>query len=156
MSRPLSTSRIAGLLVPLFSMPSSRSWGIGEIGDIVPMAAWLRSAGLGALQLLPINEMAAGQTSPYSAISAMAIDPIFISLADVAGFSAGGGEPRLDLADQVVLRAARSSPRVDYVAVRRVKEQALRRAFSYFWDTEWVRGTARAGSFAAYCSWEDW
>ena len=29
-------------------------------------------------------------------------------------------------------------------------------AFSYFWDTEWVRGTARAGSFAAFCSWEEY
>ena len=29
-------------------------------------------------------------------------------------------------------------------------------AFSHFWDTEWVRGTARAGSFAAFCSWEEW
>ena len=34
-------SRRAGLLVPLFSMPSSRSWGIGEIGDIPAMAAWM-------------------------------------------------------------------------------------------------------------------
>ena len=29
-------------------------------------------------------------------------------------------------------------------------------AFSYFWDTEWVRGTARAGAFAAFCNWEEY
>ena len=42
--------------------------------------------------MLPLNEMAAGQQSPYSAVSAMAIDPIFIRLPDVPEFAALGGE----------------------------------------------------------------
>lgn len=156
MTRTVPTGRTAGLLLPLFSMPSSRSWGIGEILDLIPLAAWAREAGLGFVQLLPINEMAAGQTSPYSATSAMAIDPIFISLHAVQDFVAMGGEPRLDLGDQIAIRAARTSSRVEYAAIRRAKQNALRMAFSYFWDTEWVRGTARAGSFAAFCAWEEY
>lgn len=147
--------RTAGLLLPLFSMPSSASWGIGEIGDIELMARWLRDAGVGVLQLLPINEMAPGQTSPYSAISAMAIDPIFISLRDVSDFAALGGEVRMDLADQVALKAVRNAPQIDYATVRKLKDRALRAAFAFFWETEWLRGTARAGSFAAFCSWEE-
>jgi 4-alpha-glucanotransferase len=137
-------------------MPSTRSWGIGEIGDLPVMARWLREAGAGVLQLLPTNEMSRAQTSPYSAISAMALDPIYISVDSVPDFRWFGGEARLDLADQAAIRAARAATRVDYGAVRRVKEHALRMAFSVFWDTEWVRGTARAGSFAAFCSWEEW
>jgi 4-alpha-glucanotransferase len=156
MTRTIHTGRTAGILLPLFSMPSTRSWGIGEIGDLVPMTRWLRDAGLGVLQLLPTNEMAPGQTSPYSAISAMALDPIYISMHAVRDFTIFGGEARLDLADQVAIRSARSATRVDYASVRRVKEHALRMAFSHFWDTEWVRGTARAGAFAAFCSWEEW
>jgi 4-alpha-glucanotransferase len=155
MSAPGSL-RTAGLLVPLFSIPSTRSWGIGEIADLEAMAVWLKEAGMSILQLLPINEMASGQSSPYSAISAMAIDPIFISLRDVRDFTAPGGESRLELADQIALRAVRDRSRIDYVSVRRVKEHALRLAFSYFWDVDWVRGTARAGAFAAYCAWEEW
>jgi 4-alpha-glucanotransferase len=150
------TGRAAGLLLPLFSMPSTASWGIGEIGDLEPMTAWLKEAGVGVLQLLPTNEMAPGQTSPYSAISAMAIDPIYISLRAVQDFAAIGGEVRLDLADQVALRAVRAAGHVDYETVRRLKNQALRSAFSDFWDTEWLRGTGRAGAFAAFCSWEEW
>jgi 4-alpha-glucanotransferase len=149
-------TRAAGVLVPLFSIPSTRSWGIGEIGDLEPMAAWLKEAGMGILQLLPINEMAPGQSSPYSAISAMAIDPIFISLRDVRDFTEPGGDSRLELADQITLRAARDRSRIDYLAVRRVKEHALRLAFSYFWDVDWIRGTGRAGAFAAFCAWEEW
>ena len=65
--------RQAGLLIPLFSCPSSTSWGIGDIGDVVPLTAWLAGAGQSVLQLLPTNEMAPDGQSPYSAISAMAI-----------------------------------------------------------------------------------
>jgi 4-alpha-glucanotransferase len=155
MARTIPTRRTAGLLVPLFSMPSTQSWGIGEILDVIPMARWLHDAGLGVLQLLPINEMAAGQTSPYSAISAMAIDPIFVSVYAARDFVAAGGEARLDLDGQAALRAARASARIDHEAVRRVKEHALRRAFGQFWDADWIRGTARAGSFATFCAWEE-
>ncbi len=155
MARTIPTGRTAGLLVPLFSIPSTQSWGIGEILDVIPMARWVHDAGLGVLQLLPINEMAAGQTSPYSAISAMAIDPIFVSVYAARDFADAGGEARLDLEDQAGLRSARASERIDHATVRRIKEHALRRAFSQFWDAEWIRGTARAGSFATFCAWEE-
>src|SRR3979411_716649 len=83
--------RRAGLLIPLFSCPSSASWGIGDIGDVPPVTAWMAGAGRRILQLLPLNEMAPGQQSPYSAISAMAIDPIFISVPLVVQFLVPGG-----------------------------------------------------------------
>ena len=96
MTRSRPESRRAGILVPLFSIPSSRSWGIGEIADIEPMARWLESGGQQVLQLLPINEMPPGETSPYSALSAMAIDPQFIAVHAVEDFAAIGGEERLE------------------------------------------------------------
>src|SRR5215831_14194656 len=98
MTPPPSSRRRAGILIPLFSMPSTESWGIGEIGDVPAMCAWLQSAGHSVLQLLPINEMPSTETSPYSALSAMAIDPQFISLRHVAEFQAMGGESSLESA----------------------------------------------------------
>src|SRR5919109_3555212 len=86
------SGRHAGVLVPLFSIPSRASWGIGEISDLPRFAQWLARAGLDFVQLLPVNEMQEGQSSPYSALSAMAIDPIFISLPDVEEFVEAGGE----------------------------------------------------------------
>ena len=59
----------------------------------------------------------------------MALDPIYISMHAVRDFTTFGGEARLDLADQVAIRSARNSTRVDYASVRRVKEHALRMAF---------------------------
>src|SRR5215207_4380554 len=58
-----ASRRRAGVLVPLFSIPSSRSWGVGEISDLPLLADWAREAGLSVLQLLPVNEMADGRTS---------------------------------------------------------------------------------------------
>jgi len=149
-------TRRAGLLVPLFSCPSATSWGIGDIGDLVPLAAWVSRAGLHLLQLLPLNEMAPGQQSPYSAISAMAIDPIFIRVASMPEFEALGGEAALAPGDREQLDAARRAPRIDYATVRRVKQAAFGAAFDRFHDAEWTRGTDRAAALRAFAADQSW
>jgi 4-alpha-glucanotransferase len=156
MPPPRPATRRAGVLVPLFSIPSSRSWGIGEIPDIERMARWLEGGGQRLMQLLPINEMPPGETSPYSALSAMAIDPQFISLEALEDFAEIGGEAGLDAAARARLDAARVSPRVDYQSVRALKHAALRRAFAHFRDTEWKGGTRRASAFRAYMEQQAW
>ncbi len=148
--------RRAGLLLPLFSCPSSESWGIGDTGDIEPITAWLAEAGVRVMQMLPLNEMAPGQQSPYSAISAMALDPIFIRVPAVPDFAALGGEGALSAADQAALAAVRASRRVEHATVRRLKQSALRAAFERFVDAEWRRDTERARSLRFYLSEQAW
>ena len=139
--------RRAGLLIPLFSCPSTTSWGIGEICDLEPVSQWLAAAGVRVLQLLPLNEMAPGQQSPYSAITAMAIDPIYIRVASVPDFVALGGEASLDPGDRELLEHVRAVRHVDYGSVRALKRRALTAAFGQFLDREWCRGTApRSGA----------
>src|SRR5437867_2626706 len=142
--------RRAGLLIPLFACPSSASWGIGEIGDLPAFTSWLAGAGLRILQLLPINEMAPGQQSPYSAISAMAVDPLFISLRAVPEFAALGGEEALSADEKRLLETARRAATIQYADVRRLKHSALRRAFARFHETEWCRDTERARRFKTF------
>jgi len=119
------TTRRAGLLVPLFSIPSSRSWGIGEIGDLAPFAAWLREADLAFVQVLPLNEMAAGGQSPYSAMSAMAIDPIYISVGSVEDFRALGGAPAMGPAWQERLASALAQTSGDAARALALARRAL-------------------------------
>ena len=156
MTRPPSGPRRAGILIPLFSIPSSRSWGIGEIGDIERLARWLESAGQRFAQLLPINELPPHERSPYSALSAMAIDPQFITIAAMEDFDALGGEGALERQIRERLDAARSAPVIDYDAVRSLKNGVLRRAFVHFRDREWSGGTRRASAFRAYMEAEAW
>src|SRR4029078_4950665 len=127
MTPPRPGTRRAGALIPLFSIPSSRSWGIGEIGDTPLMIPWLKTAGIKILQLLPINEMPPGEMSPYAALSAMAIDPQFITMDDVEDFAAIGGEDALEPALRARLDAARVAPHIQYIEVRGLKITALRR-----------------------------
>jgi 4-alpha-glucanotransferase len=144
-----SQGRHAGVLVPLFSIPSQRSWGIGEIPDLVPLSRWLRTAGLDFVQLLPLNEMQEGQSSPYSALSAMAIDPIFIALDEVDEWVAAGDGP-LGEEDRATLAAVRNSERVDYVRVRAIKIRALGVAFEWFDRNVWGTGDRRDRALRAF------
>ncbi len=149
-------TRSAGILVPLSSMPSTESWGIGEFSDIPRLAGWLQSAGLSVLQLLPLNETARDEFSPYSPLTAMALDPQFISLHDVQDFAASGGDGSLKPAICRRLTHARSADRVDYSCVRAAKEDALRRAFDLFLDNEWRASSLRAQALQEYIVRESW
>jgi 4-alpha-glucanotransferase len=155
-TRDFRTLRCAGLLVPLFSIPSRESWGIGEVADLEWLGRWLRRAGQAFVQLLPVTAMPEGERSPYSALSAMAIDPIYISLRRVEDFAAAGGEPALDRSVRGLVEEARAARRVEYEAVRAAKEAALRAAFDRFVEREWRRGTERAGELEAFAAAERW
>jgi len=150
------SGRRAGIVLPLFACASSTSWGIGEIGDIVPLTAWLAAAGHRVLQLLPLNEMAPGQQSPYSAISAMAIDPIFITLSSVPEFAALGGENALSPDDRRDLAELRAAPVVDHRRIRRLKQAAFGAAFDRFASAEWERRTARARALSEFVAAQAW
>ncbi len=152
----VSRGRHAGLLIPLFSAPSSGSWGLGEILDVPILGRWLRAAGQDLLQILPISEMAPGQKSPYSAITAMAIDPIFISLRGVEDFVALGGERALEPASRETLGQVRAGGRVGHECIRAVKDAALRRAFDRFHAEEFQRRGARAAALTAYVDQQRW
>jgi 4-alpha-glucanotransferase len=148
--------RRAGLLVPLFSCPSTSSWGVGEIPDLVPVSKWLAGGGQRVLQLLPINEMAPGQHSPYSAITAMAIDPVFVRVSDVPEFAAIGGDAALSETERSTLKEIRGAPCVRYAAVRELKDRALRLSFDRFDAQEWRPFTGRARELQAFVERESW
>jgi 4-alpha-glucanotransferase len=149
-------ARRAGLMVPLFSIPSRRSWGIGEIADLEPVLAWLDAAGQRLLQLLPITETRPGDSSPYGSLSAMAIDPQYISIASLEDFAAGGGESRLSPGARAALDRARAAPAIDYRTVGEVKQVALRMAFDRFEATEWTGHSVRARAFRAFMTDHGW
>lgn len=152
----VESRRRSGLLIPLFSCVSTRSWGIGDIGDVPAVVAWLSAAGQRALQLLPLNEMAPGQQSPYSAISAMAIDPIYLDLSAVPDFQALGGEACVGDEDRRQLAEVRAATRIDYARVRRLKQRASREAFARFVTVEWRHDTERARALKAFIADQAW
>ncbi len=68
-----------GIAIALSSLHSTHSYGIGEFTDLIPLIDWCASVGFDVIQLLPINDTGLG-ISPYSAISAFALQPLFLGL----------------------------------------------------------------------------
>jgi 4-alpha-glucanotransferase len=86
---PNDTWKGAGIAIPVFSLRSKKSFGVGEFTDISLLVDWAKETGLKLIQLLPINDTIATNTwmdsYPYAAISAFALHPIYINLEAVAG-----------------------------------------------------------------------
>jgi isoamylase len=139
-----SGKRRAGVLLPLFSLRSKGNWGIGDINDLARFAAWAQRAGFSALQLLPINAVSGFDASPYAAISAYAIDPVYLSLDDCEDFLAAGGRNALSEEARKELDSLATSPRVQWTRVRAIKREANILAFDRFMHDEWSSRSARA------------
>jgi 4-alpha-glucanotransferase len=99
--------------------------------------------------------MQEGQSSPYSALSAMAVDPILIAVEDVHEWVVAGDDV-LSPDDRAALDHVRRAPRVDYVTVRALKNRALRRAFAWFADNLWGTGDRRDRALREFEDRERW
>jgi len=89
-------------------------------------------------------------------MSAMALDPIYISLPQVVDFAGLGGELALNETDAATLGALRQSTRINYVEVRQFKDRWLRRSFERFLRLEVSRGSPRSTLFEAFIADQAW
>ncbi len=72
------STRIAGILAPLFALRGKYDLGIGDTAALCEMIAWCAQHGFQALQMLPIHETSSSN-SPYEILSAMALEPSTIT-----------------------------------------------------------------------------
>ncbi|MDL2282144.1 4-alpha-glucanotransferase [Parabacteroides sp. OttesenSCG-928-G06] len=76
--------RCAGSVIPLFSLRSEESFGVGDMGDLYKLIDWAKLTHQRVIQLLPINDTTATHTwrdsYPYSAISVFALHPMYLCL----------------------------------------------------------------------------
>ncbi len=119
---PRIDHQLTGIALPVSSLRSRNSCGIGEFTDLETLAPWLSQIGADLLQILPVNDTGS-QSSPYSALSAFALHPVYIHLEDLPGSESF-------LPEIESLRRSLPETRVDYAAVRREKEQLLKRIYN--------------------------
>ena len=76
--------KLAGTLVPVFSLRSKTSYGVGDFGDLKKMIDWVAVTHQRVLQVLPINDTTTTHTwtdsYPYSCISIFALHPQYVDL----------------------------------------------------------------------------
>ena len=121
--------RLAGTVLPLFSMRSEHGWGIGDFGDIKLMAGWLAETGQNILQLLPLNDTTVcggnEDSYPYNCVSVFALNPIY---ADISALPRLSSTKRNNCYSKE-REALNALPTVNYSAVYRLKIKYLRELF---------------------------
>jgi 4-alpha-glucanotransferase len=138
---PNNTWRGAGVAIPVFSLRSKRSFGVGEFTDLKGLVNWARRTGLKLIQILPVNDTTADHnyydSYPYAAISAFALHPLYLNLEKAAGHR------HAELIKPLRKRQKELNdlPQVDYEQVMKIKLSAARELYNLQQD-EFLADTA--------------
>ena len=121
-----SARKVAGTAIPVFSLRSEGSFGVGDFGDLKKLIDWAVSTHQQAIQILPINDTTITNTwmdsYPYNSISIYAFHPMYIDLRQLGKLkdkeaSAFYEEKRKEL---------NALPQIDYEAVNNTKRAYLK------------------------------
>ena len=123
------TWRVAGVAVPVFSLRSSHSCGVGDFGDLRLLVDWAVATGMKIIQILPVNDTTVSRSwsdsYPYNIVSAFALHPQYLDLNAL-------GPLRDKKRMTVFLRRQRELNALsytDYEAVQSVKLEYIRNVF---------------------------
>jgi 4-alpha-glucanotransferase len=111
----------SGVAIPVFSLRSRKSFGVGAFSDLRLLIDWACKVGMNLVQILPINDTWATGTwldsYPYSSISVFALHSLYLDLEAIEGFK--------DAVDQTDFRKKQNQlnelPLIDYEEVMRWK-----------------------------------
>lgn len=117
-----------GITIPLFSLHSKTSGGIGEYPDLIPLIDWCSHIGFDIIQLLPLNDTGL-ESSPYSALSAFALNPLHLGLAFLP-YLTENEELNNKLHDLQELTG--KSQRVNYPSVHKGKGELLKAYYTLY------------------------
>ena len=124
------TWRAAGVAVPVFSLRSEHSYGVGDFGDLRRLVDWAAETGMKFIQVLPVNDTTTSHqwpdSCPYNLTSAFALHPHYVDL-EAAGTLRSKQKMTQFLRRRQELNALSYS---DYEAVDRVKSEYLHALFA--------------------------
>lgn len=122
--------KIAGISVPLFSLRSDKSCGVGDFGDLKQLVDWCVRCGLHVIQLLPINDtLHTGKWSdsdPYNIVCSFALHPHYANIESIGIIK----DEKLMTQYRRQIRELNSLPLYDYEKVHLVKTSYLHRLFA--------------------------
>ena len=122
--------RAAGVSIPVFSLRSEHSYGVGDFGDLRRMVDWAVATGMKFIQTLPVNDTTTDghwhDSYPYNIVSVFALHPHYVDL------EAAGTLRSKTLTTQFQRRRQELNalPYSDYEAVDRVKSEYLHALFA--------------------------
>ncbi len=126
---PLPPVKIAGTVVPIFSLRSRGSFGVGDFGDLKMMIDWVAKTGQRALQVLPINDTTITHTwqdsYPYNSISIYALHPQYTDLRQLPALD----DARRSAEFEALREELNDLPQIDYERVNKAKLEYLQLIF---------------------------
>ncbi|MBQ6433969.1 MAG: 4-alpha-glucanotransferase [Bacteroidaceae bacterium] len=144
--------RVAGTLIPVFSLRSRRSFGVGDFGDLRQMVDWVATTGQRLLQILPINDTTSSHTwadsYPYSCISVFALHPQYVELGALPALKSEKDRRRFDKLRQEL----NGLPQIDYERVNTAKLEYLQ----LLYEQEGKKTLATADFKAFFADNEQW
>ena len=124
------TWRAAGVVVPVFSLRSQHSYGVGDFGDLRRLVDWCVATGMKAIQLLPVNDTTCtgnwSDSYPYNIVSAFALHPHYMDLEALGALKSKAKMTAYNRQRQELNALGYS----DYEAVDRVKRAYIDEAFA--------------------------
>lgn len=122
---PSTGQKVAGTAVPVFSLRSEGSQGVGDFGDLKKMIDWAVLTRQHALQILPINDTTISNTwvdsYPYNSISIYAFHPMYVDLRQVPQLK--DSTKQKEFAKE--FRRLNAMPDMDYERVNKLKRDFL-------------------------------
>ena len=121
--------KLAGTLIPVFSLRTRGSFGVGDFGDLKMMIDWVAETHQKVLQVLPINDTTSTHTwtdsYPYSCISIFAIHPQFADLRQLPAVA----DKEKAAAFEALREELNQLAQIDYERVNNAKIEYLRVIF---------------------------
>ena len=125
-----SALRLAGTIVPVFSLRSEASFGVGDFGDLKKMVDWVAKVGQRILQILPINDTTQSHTwrdsYPYNPVSIFALHPIYADLNALPALRSKTLKAEMD----ALQKELNALPEMDYERVTEAKNRYLHAVFA--------------------------
>ena len=120
--------KIWGFAVQLYALTSKRNWGVGDFSDLAEFAAMCRRQGADVIGVNPLNVLSHDnpeQASPYSSISRLFLNPIYIDVEKVKGFD------KKDV-DYKKIEEIKQKENIDYKSIYSLKIKALSEIYKEF------------------------
>lgn len=126
---PYQNWKAAGVVIPVFSIRTNKSYGIGDFGDLKSLIQWAVKTKMHAIQILPINDtMTEGtwqDSYPYNSISIYAFHPVYCDLSALPKLEDKFEMEKFMMKQQELNQLAQ----IDYEAVIALKMDYLRKIF---------------------------
>ena len=126
---PIFAWKAAGVVVPIFSLRSEGSFGVGDFGDLKMMVGWAAKTHQRVIQILPIYDTTITNTwtdsYPYNSISIYALHPQYADLRQLPELKDEEARERME----TLRKELNALPQIDYERVNNAKREYLRLLF---------------------------